>query len=112
MIKPSDPRNLAIDLLPRSTCSVQVASVITDAGDNIISWGWNSSGPTGYGLCAERYAIVRANRNRLWCGTIYIAGKWRNKETIVKAKPCLKCQQVINKYELDVIYRDRNGEWR
>src|SRR3990167_689683 len=37
MYKPSDPRELAIDLLPRSICAVQVAAVVCSAGGDIIS---------------------------------------------------------------------------
>ena len=64
MIKPADPRQLAVDLLPRSTCLVQVAAVIADKR-GIFSWGWNSSGVTGYGEHAEAAAIRRANKRRL-----------------------------------------------
>lgn len=33
-----DPRELVVDLLPRSSCAVQVAAVITDR-HGIFSWG-------------------------------------------------------------------------
>lgn len=110
MIKPSDPRVLAIDLLPRSTCSVRVASVVTDAGGNIISWGWNHSGPSGYGLHAEHHAILRANKARLWYGTIYVAGRY-DRGTLVNSKPCKACQGLISKYKMDVVYRAKSGDW-
>lgn len=111
MIKPRDPRELAVDLLPRSTCLIKVAAVVCDASGNIISWGWNHSGPTGMGLHAERHAIIRANHARLWYGAIYVAGKYA-RGTLVNSKPCVKCQELIDKFKLDVFYRDKSGKWR
>ena len=55
MLKPRDPRELAIDLLPRSTCAVQVAAVLADA-NGIFGWGWNSAG-SGFGEHAEAAAF-------------------------------------------------------
>ena len=110
LIKPRDPRELAIDLIPRSICQTRVAAVVCDASGNIISWGWNSSGPTGLGLHAEVHAIRRANRNRLWYGTVYVAGAY-DRGTLVKAKPCEKCQQLIDKFNMEVFYRDKSGRW-
>lgn len=111
MNKPSDPRELAIDLLPRSICTVQVAAVITDAGGNILSWGWNHSGPKGLGQHAEHHAIIRSNRNRLWYGFIYVAGQYK-RGPLVTAKPCEHCQTMIDNYHMDVLYRDKGGKWR
>ena len=110
MIKPRDPRELVIDLLPRSTCAVKVAAVVCDAADNIISWGWNHAG-TGLGKHAEIHAVERANHNRLWYGTIYVAGKY-SRGTLVNSKPCRGCQFLIDKYNLEVYYRDKQGKWR
>ena len=45
MILPADPRRLAVDLLPRSRCAVQVAAVIAD-GFGIFSWGDLTAGNT------------------------------------------------------------------
>lgn len=111
MLKPSDPRQLALDLIPRSTCCVKVAAVVCDAGDNIISWGWNHSGPSGMGLHAEAHAIQRANHARLWYGTVYVAGQY-SRGTNVNSKPCVDCQPLIDKYRMDVMYRDKSGKWR
>lgn len=111
MIKPRDPRELAIDLLPRSVCLIKVASVVCDAGGVIISWGWNHSGPTGMGCHAEDHAIHRANLSRLWYGTIYVAGKY-SRGTLVNAKPCRLCRQLSDKFHMDIEYRDKSGKWR
>lgn len=110
MIKPSDPRQLAVDILARSTCSVQVGASVADAGGVIISWGWNHVG-AGYGLCAERHAIRRANASRLWYGTIYVASQRKRNDKTIMSKPCEVCQRMIDKFHLDVVYRDANGEW-
>lgn len=109
MLKPSDPRDLAVDLIPRSICLVGVGAAVTDAGGSIISWGWNQV-HTGRGLCAERHAISRANRSRLWAGFVYVAGKYRN-GNLVNAKPCEKCMEMIRKYEMSVYWRDKQGQW-
>jgi cytidine deaminase len=111
MIKPDDPKDLVINLLPRSTCHIQVASVIAD-DVGIFAWGWNSMGPTGMGLCAERHAIKRAKRARLWKATIYVAGGYKGRSKMVNSKPCAKCQSVIDQYGMTVIYRNQKGEWK
>lgn len=110
MIKPSDPRQLAVDILARSICSVRVGSCVTDAAGAIISWGWSQVGD-GYGLCAERHAIRRANVNRLWYGTIYVASERKRNNKIIMSRPCEVCRKVIDKFELTVFYRDAQGEW-
>ena len=111
MIKPDDPRDLVINLLPRSICSVQVASVITDPYNRIVSWGWNNMGPTGYGICAERHAISRGNRNRLRGGTIYVAGQYARNSHPVNAVPCELCFAQIQSLNMDVKFRTREGVW-
>lgn len=112
MIKPDDPRDLAVNLLTRSICSIQVASVICDSMGRIVAWGWNNMGPTGYGICAERHAISRGNRDRFHYGTIYVAGKYKDRIKMVKAKPCDECQQKIDGFGMTVVYRDATGEWK
>lgn len=109
MIKPRDPRELALDLLPRSICSVQVAAVVADK-NGIFAWGWNSAG-SGFGEHAEAAAIRRANRKRLRGATIYVASqRMRNNKTVCSA-PCVDCHEIIVNSGLKVIYRDSDGEW-
>lgn len=110
MIKPSDPRQLAIDLIPRSICSVQVGAAVCDASGNIISWGWNSVG-NGFGLHAEAHAIRRANQARLWYGAIYVASQRKRTGKAIISKPCPECRAIIDKWHLDVVWRDRDGRW-
>lgn len=111
MRKPSDPRELAIDLLPRSVCNVQVAAVIVDHG-RICGWGWNSLGPTGLGLHAEHHACTRVSKERAIGGIIYVAAKRRKNSKIVTARPCLDCFDRIRAMGLDHIwYRDAEGQW-
>src|SRR5690349_5075799 len=111
MIKPDSPEQLATDILKRSICSVQVGAVITDAGGSIISWGWNSMGASGYGECAEAAAFRRANKSRLWYGTIYVAGQRKRNRKVVGSKPCESCQALIDKYKLEVAYRNGWDKW-
>lgn len=110
LIKPSDPRRLAVDLLPRSICLVQCAAVIADKR-GIFAWGWNSAGK-GRGEHAEASAIRRANKKRLSGATIYVAAQWRDTKKHPSALPCLSCAQLLRGYGLDVCWRDRDGIWR
>lgn len=110
MRKPAHAYLLAIDILERSKCLVQVGAAIEDKR-GIISWGWNFEGLDGMGCCAEAHAIIRANKKRLKGATIYVAGKWNNTGKTVKSKPCNSCQQLINKWNLKVSWRDANGDW-
>lgn len=109
MIKPRNPGELAIDLLNRSTCTVQVAAVIADA-HGIFCWGWNGVG-SGLGIHAEHHAITRANRKRLQLATIYVASRRMRNQKTVNSKPCEDCQKLITKWELTAIYRDELGNW-
>lgn len=113
MKKPADPRDLAVDLLPRSICTVRVGCAVTDSQGRIIGWGWNGV-DTGFGLCAERHAFRRVNKSRLEAGTVYVAAEWRGKPKgkLAPAKPCEKCQRVIEKYHMDVYWRDKKGVWQ
>lgn len=106
-----DPRELVVQLLKRSQCSVQVASVIADDW-GIHSWGWNNSGRDGYGQHAEDYAIERANKNRIPDSIIYVAARRLRNQRIVTARPCEDCERLIRSQGLyRVIYRDSNGVW-
>lgn len=109
MIKPSDPRQLALDLIPRSICAVKVAAVIADR-QGIFSWGWNNSGD-GFGEHAEAAAIRRANKKRLEGSTIYIAGLRDRNSKPVNSKPCPACERLVKKWGLIVVYRDSYGGW-
>lgn len=109
MRKPLDGQVLATEILSRSGCSVQVGAAIADKW-GIFSWGWNGVG-SGYGQCAERHAVHRANKKRLYGATVYVAGVRKRNGKLVPAKPCEKCQKVIDKWKLQVVWRDNNGEW-
>jgi deoxycytidylate deaminase len=109
MRKPATAKELATDILARSSCSVQVGAVIED-GVGILSWGWNSVG-AGYGMHAEAHAILRANRKRLHGSTIYVASVRQRNAKIVISKPCEDCQRLIDKHNLRVIWRGSKGEW-
>jgi deoxycytidylate deaminase len=110
MIKPSDPRQLAIDLLARSICAVQVAAVLAD-DSGIFSWGWNSVG-SGYGEHAECAAIRRANKERLECATIYVAAQRKRNGKTVLSKPCEDCKKRIIAANIYLVYyRLASGKW-
>jgi deoxycytidylate deaminase len=111
MKKPPDAKDLARDILSRSSCSVQVGAAISD-DVGIFSWGWNSVGFTGLGLHAEAHAILRANKQRLFGSTIYVASKRKRNGKTVVSKPCEDCQKLIQKWNIGVKWRDNNGEWK
>lgn len=108
MRKPNDPRELVLALLHRSTCSIQVAAVIADKW-GIFAWAVNHSGFNGLGACAEREAIRRANKKRLEGATIYVASRRQRNMKAIMSKPCVKCQHMIDKRKLKVIYRHGKG---
>ena len=109
-MKKVSPRDLAVDLLDRSICSVQVAAVIYDNW-GIYSWGWNSSG-SGFGLHAEAHAIVRSNRSRLSKSALVVAGRRRKSGNTVLSLPCFECMKIIVGAGIrSVEYRDKGGAW-
>lgn len=109
MRKPADPRELAVDLLPRSICLVQVAAVLAD-DYGIFSWGWNSVGE-GLGEHAEHHCYKRANKQRIRGATLYVAARWKDGK-VCKAKPCVRCGKIVKAYNLIVVYRDGDGSWK
>lgn len=78
---------LALTLAKRSTCNVQVGAVFYDKF-GVFAWGWNSSG-NGFGECAERHGIYRANRDRLEDSTVVVGAVRKNKQII--SRPCEMC---------------------
>lgn len=109
MIKPDDPRQLAADILKRSTCSVKVGAVIADY-HGIFSWGWNNVGG-GFGKHAECHAIERAGHVRLYNATIFVASVRGDHGKTITSKPCEDCQKLIASYTMKVVWRNRDGEW-
>jgi len=102
-----NPQELVVELLKRSTCSVQCAAVIADK-QGVFSWGWNSSGPTGLGQHAEAHAISRANPKRLAGATIYVAARRRKSGSALNSRPCDACQNIIKGCS-QVVYRTPFG---
>lgn len=109
MMKPDDPRQLAMDLMERSICAVQVGATIVDKW-GIISWGWNSVG-TGFGEHAEAAAIRRANKKRLYGATIYVASKRARNVKVINSRPCDGCDALIKKWGMKAWFRAPTGLW-
>lgn len=103
------PTEIALALLSRSICSVQVAAVLVDDW-GVFSWGWNSMGPDGLGQHAEEHAISRANRKRLEGATIYIASQRKRNKRPVCSRPCETCQPILK--GIGVVFRDGDGNWK
>lgn len=104
-----NPQELVVQLLKRSTCSVQVAAVLADA-QGVFAWGWNSSGPSGMGQHAEAHAISRANPRRLPASTIYVASRRRKSGRAVLSAPCKDCMPLVSKCAY-VEWRNNDGTW-
>ena len=101
------PKDLANQLLDRSTCKIKVAAVIED-NYGIYSWGWNHAGD-GLGCHAEAMAIRRANPSRLKDSTIYVVGK-RNYS--VYSLPCMACMgRIIASGISKIVFRDKLENW-
>lgn len=93
----------------RSICQVQVGALIYDSKGCIISWGWNHVG-NGFGLCAERHAISRANKSRLVGSTILVHAYRRGRS--VNSFPCVRCYQKIKKSKIKFVEcNDSNKNW-
>lgn len=108
MILPSDPRRLAVDLLPRSRCAVQVAAVIADSF-GIFSWGHNHMGFDGLGMHAEHDAIRRANKRRLLHSTIFVAAR---RHGSITSRPCEACLKRLRGWKVRwMVWRDKDGKW-
>jgi deoxycytidylate deaminase len=104
-----NPQELVVELLKRSTCSVQVAAVLADK-HGVFSWGWNSSGPTGMGEHAEAMCMRRANPARVPLATLYVAARRRKSRRAVLACPCVACARIVLKCAY-VCYREKSGKW-
>lgn len=109
MRKHNDPRQLAIALLNRSICAVQVSAVLADSY-GAFAWSWNHSGE-GFGEHAEAFCLRRANRSRLANSTMYVASRRARNGKAINSRPCVECQKLIRCVGL-VVYRDKDNEWR
>jgi hypothetical protein len=104
-----NPQELVVELLKRSTCSVQVAAVMED-DHGVHAWGWNSSGPDGLGQHAEAHCLSRANPARVPTSTLYIAARRRKSGHAVVARPCETCAPLAYKCH-HICWRDKDGSW-
>ena len=108
------PKELALLLLSRSNCKIQVAAVLSDSY-GIFSWGWNS-GPRDHnhvkGVHAETHAFSRANPKRLKGATLTVAARRKKSESQILARPCEKCTPLIKKHKIKIIeYTTPNDTW-
>ena len=90
-----DPWRVAEKLMERSRCRVKMAAVLIDRRGAVFAWGWNSAGPDGLGLCAERHALGRANPGRLAGAAIAVRG--RHARTESASTPCPVCLKALAK---------------
>lgn len=107
-LKGEDPKYIAVNILERSICAVQVGACIEDK-TGILAVGWNSVGK-GFGWHAEAHAVYRANRNRVKGSTIYIAAKRKRNGVNVIARPCDACMPYL--VGMNIWWRDKTGIWR
>lgn len=108
-IKDKHPAQVAVAMLSRSICSVQVGAVLCDS-HGIYAWGWNGVG-SGFGLHAEAHCLHRSNRKRWSESTLFVAALRKKSGNIITARPCEECQKLIKKVGM-VMYRDSDDSWR
>jgi len=112
VIIPDDPRVLSEQLVQRSLCRVQMASVIHDS-HGIFAWGWNNVGANGLGEHAECCAIRRANRSRLKGSHVTVAGIRKKSRRTVISLPCMDCMVALKRSQIRwVTYHDKHGDWK
>ncbi|MBI3019913.1 MAG: hypothetical protein HYY60_01130 [Parcubacteria group bacterium] len=117
-------RALALDLLDRSPCRVQIAAVLVDANGRIFAWGWNHKADGGAGKHAEAHAIERANKRRLRGATIVVAGRRKKNGNILCARPCeaiqptqhtahtSPCMKLLEKHGIEMVeHTTASGAW-
>ena len=109
MNKNLKPEDLAIALLNRSRCMVQVAAVLVDT-QGVFSWGWNHEGPDGFGMHAEDHCMRRANPRRIREATLYVVAQRARNKKMVPAKPCEDCSRIVQRCKR-IIYRNSDGMW-
>lgn len=109
-----DPREIAVELLKRSICKIQVAAVLTDKNGCNFGWGWNYPTPDGFSMHAEFHAIFSANPKRLKGSSITVAGKRRRSGNWVYSRPCeKKCLPLIKSVGISEIeFITPFGEWK
>lgn len=108
MLKPKNPKELALKLLKRSTCRVQVAAVLSDK-KGIFAWGVNHAGD-GYGMCAERECLRKANYKRVQGAVMWIAARRKKSGNPVSSRPCGACWPAVSRC-LYVVYREKDSTW-
>lgn len=99
---------LATIIAKRSECKIKVGCIIYDRY-GIFAWGWNHSGD-GYGMCAERHAISRANRARLKNAELLVLSFRRGKR--ITSRPCIACAMAIRAAKIvKTIYQNDRGKF-
>ena len=109
-IKGRTPQELCELLLKRSECSVQVAAVLSDK-KGIFAWGWNHSGPDGFGEHAEVNALKRSNYKRVSGAVLWVASRRKKSKSTINSKPCAACWPFVRQCRY-VVYRNKAGEWK
>ena len=101
-------RDIALDLLRRSSAKVQMAAVVTDVEERTISWGWNS-----YTEHAEQAALRRSNPKRIRGSTITVAGRRMKSGNLVFAFPCAQyCLPLLRARGISAVeFHDKGGTW-
>ena len=109
-----NPREIAIKLLKRSICKIQMAAVLTDKNGCNFGWGWNYPTPDGFSMHAEFHAIFKANPKRLKGSRIIIVGRRQRSGNFVYSRPCKnKCLLLIKSVGISEIeFIAPSGEWK
>ena len=105
------PRELAVDLLDRSTFKIQHAAVLSDKRGPF-AWGWNHP-ISDFTEHAEKHAMERANPKRVAGSCLTVAGRKKNNGNWVYSKPCAKkCLPLAAHFGVRWLeFINKQGEW-
>lgn len=110
-VKGRSPAEIVLSLLNRSSCHVQVASILMDRKNRLVAHGWNHAGRDGFGEHSEVMCLKRANPARVSDSILWVAARRRKSGSIVTARPCAACAPAVRECAA-VRYRDGSGQWR
>ena len=105
-------RQLAVELLERSSYGVQMAAVLSDGHGNF-AWGWNYPSADGMTVHAEQYAVSRANPKRLTGARMTVAGRRKKSGNWVYSRPCeQKCLPLLRALGIaEIEFINKEGDW-
>lgn len=103
------PDDMVRRVARRATGPFKLGAVLVDRQGRVFAWGWshNGRGLNGRSVHAEEHAIRRANPSRLRGAVLHVARV--GKRGLLLAKPCARCQQMLDSVGALVRYSISGG---